>query len=309
MGSTRTVGEESSTIESGTSRDTQCPECSGSLRWTGEEQYCADCGLVTDEDRLQRVNGGVQGDLRLRPTRNGSPNDRLRHDKGLGSNILSRTDANGNRIASAKQRRINRMRTHQHRSRYHGSRDRNLEYAIVESRRIGVAIGVAQGHLEQAVQLLKQIRENGLVEGRSLDDIAAAAILAICRINRLGRTIDQIGTVARVDEIRIQRTYRSLNTELGFPTPPPRPEEYIGSIASDLDLDREVRLDARDLLERLDEIDTCGKDPAGLAAAALYLVARGGDLRVTQERVGEAAGVSTVTLRKNNELLAEVWSR
>ncbi|MGA3112481.1 MAG: AsnC family transcriptional regulator, partial [Candidatus Bathyarchaeia archaeon] len=46
-----------------------------------------------------------------------------------------------------------------------------------------------------------------------------------------------------------------------------------------------------------------GKDPMGLAAAALYIACLQNDERVTQKDVAEAAGVTEVTVRNRYKLL------
>lgn len=48
-----------------------------------------------------------------------------------------------------------------------------------------------------------------------------------------------------------------------------------------------------------------GKDPRGVAAAALYIAGKRRNKQITQKRIAEAAGISEVTLRNRQSDLLE----
>ena len=63
---------------------------------------------------------------------------------------------------------------------------------------------------------------------------------------------------------------------------------------------------AVNILRRAEELKkTAGKDPMGLAAAALYIACVMNDEKRTQKRIADAAGVTEVTIRNRYKGLKE----
>ncbi|MFW6000577.1 MAG: TFIIB-type zinc ribbon-containing protein, partial [Halorubrum sp.] len=89
------TGEESADVEERTEsereRTTTCPECGGRLATDTEhgETVCSDCGLVVEEDSVDRgpewraFNSGERDSK----SRVGAPTTNMMHDKGLSTNI------------------------------------------------------------------------------------------------------------------------------------------------------------------------------------------------------------------------------
>jgi transcription initiation factor TFIIB len=97
-----------------------------------------------------------------------------------------------------------------------------------------------------------------------------------------------------------------MNRELGLPTGPIHPREYLARFASRLDLPTSVERRARELAERAREegIDN-GRNPGGVAAACLYTAAREDGRHLTQKRAADVADVTPVTLRSTYYDLVE----
>ena len=83
------------------------------------------------------------------------------------------------------------------------------------------------------------------------------------------------------------------------------PAQYVPRLISDLDLPEETKQRAVELLEAgKREAVHSGKNPVGLAAAAIYAAGRLTNIDVTQHEVADAADVSAVTIRdRYTELL------
>lgn len=285
-----------------------CPECSGALIWADREQYCEDCGIVWGEDLLDRA-GGVyckRGEL----SRVSGPMNPLVHDRGLGSEIsYGPLDANGNPLTAKDRRRIGRLRTWHGQSKFANGKQRNLAYCLGEVRRITSAIGLGEQYVTQSANLLRQVHGTTFCKGRDLDALVGAIVLAICRINRVGRMLHEIAAVTRADRIDVGRTYRRMDTEIGIPAPPPEPEEYVAAITQQFDLSQTVQNDARELIGLLNNPAVTGSNPCGIAASAVYLAAKREEQWITQSKLADAAGVSVQTLRTNLREIEEVDPR
>jgi len=101
-----------------------------------------------------------------------------------------------------------------------------------------------------------------------------------------------------------------LNRQLGLPTPPPQPAWYLPRLASDLDVDDEIRAQAAHYLEMLDEHQyPTGKPPAAVAGACLYAASRERSSnrvsRLSQNDVAAAADVREATIRTHWKALED----
>ncbi len=86
--------------------------------------------------------------------------------------------------------------------------------------------------------------------------------------------------------------------ELGIRVPVPRPQDYVSKIASALKAPKWLEGRAVEILDGATEAGlTGGKDPSGLAAAALYIAGVSEGWRMTQRKISKAAGVTEVTVR------------
>ncbi|MEM3088708.1 MAG: transcription initiation factor IIB, partial [Candidatus Bathyarchaeia archaeon] len=84
------------------------------------------------------------------------------------------------------------------------------------------------------------------------------------------------------------------------------PINYVSKIGSKVGITEKTQRRAIDLLqEATRQKIVAGKDPMGLAAAALYIACVLEDERKTQKEIAEAAGVTEVTVRNRYKSLKE----
>jgi transcription initiation factor TFIIB len=160
---------------------------------------------------------------------------------------------------------------------------------------------------ERACVLFESAQDEGLLQGRSLEGFAAATVYATCRTASISRTVEEIVDAATATRNELDAAYDAMNRELGLPTGPIHPREYLPRFASKLDLPPAVERRARTLAERAREeaIDT-GRNPGGVAAACLYTAAQEEGVSLTQREAAVVADVTPVTLRSTfYELTAE----
>ncbi|MFB6251797.1 MAG: transcription initiation factor IIB family protein [Halobellus sp.] len=310
----RTENQQAEERETEQTEDEQqvCPECSGPLisDEARGETVCSDCGLVVDENSIDRGPEWRAFDSaeRDRKSRVGAPTTNLMHDKGLSTNIgWQNKDAYGNSLSSRQREQMQRLRTWNERFRTRDSKERNLKQALGEIDRMASALGLPENVRETASVIYRRALDEDLLPGRSIEGVATASLYAAARQAGTPRSLDEIERVSRVDKMELTRTYRYVVRELKLEVEPADPEQYVPRFASDLDLSDEAERTARELLRKAKRAAIhSGKSPVGLAAAAVYAAALLTNEKVTQSEVSEVADVSEVTIRNRYKELLEV---
>ena len=280
-----------------------CPECAGSLQTDGGETLCGACGLILEEHRLdRRGRRSFADDDRIERT--GPPLTAARHDRGLSSEIGYKTDGTGNTLSGRKRAQLSRLRREHTRAKWRSKAERNLAHGCGEIARLVASLDLTRDVREQASALFRRAQGEDLLRGRSIEAIATGCVYAICRCQGITRTIEELSEVAQCSRSELDHAYRTLNTEIGLPTPPPRPAEFIASQASDLDLPAMVARRARELAEKATEDGLSnGVNPAGFAAACLAVAAAEHAIDVRQIALAEAGDVTPATVRTHRETL------
>ncbi|WP_458206635.1 transcription initiation factor IIB [Haladaptatus sp. NG-SE-30] len=288
-----------------------CPECSGRLVTDAEhaETVCTECGLVVEADAIDRGPEWRAFDAAERDSKSrvGAPTTKMLHDKGLSSSIgWQDRDAYGRTLSPRQRETMQRLRTWDERFRTRNSKERNLKQALGEIDRMASALGLPESVRETASVIYRRALEEDLLPGRSIEGVATAALYAAARQSDVPRSLDEVASVSRIDEMEFKRTYRYIVRELGLEVKPADPEQYLNRFESEVELGAEAKRRAHDLLTTAQEAGiTSGKSPIGLAAAALYAAALLEDEELTQDAVSEVSGVSTVTIRNRyHDLLA-----
>jgi len=295
------------TFDEDVQRDTTepCPECGGPVRTNSAETVCADCGLVIDEQSIDRGPEWYGDDDSAKRT--GAPLTPARHDRGLSTVIGTGRGATDTDASSQKRRRLARMRREQSRGRWRSKQERNLGHGLTEIRRITSALGLADSVRDQACQLFRTAQNERLLKGRSIEAVAAASVFGACRCNGQSWLIADVAPMAQVPQDRVENAYTVLNEELGLPTPPVRPTQFVPRLASDLGCTDIVRRRAETLAtQAVDAGVTTGVHPAGFAAACLYMAACANDAPLTQAAAAAAAGVTVETVRNHRDTLLSV---
>ncbi|PSQ42267.1 transcription initiation factor IIB [Halobacteriales archaeon QS_9_68_42] len=250
-----------------------CPECEGRLRRTDTETVCSECGLVIDEDAI---------------------------DRGPEWRSFADDATDPERCGGRKRRRVARMRRQHKRAHIGTKRERNQVYGFTEIRRLTGQLELPDSLRERACVLFESAQNENLLQGRSIEGFAAAAVYAVCRTASVARTRDEVVAVAAATDAELDAAYDAMNRTLGLPTGPIDPEEYLARFASRLDAPKKTERLARELAERATDSGlVAGRNPSGVAAACLYTAARETGVDLTQAEVSNVAGVSAVTVRNS----------
>jgi len=285
-------------------QNSNCSRCGKKSMQTDEvtgEQFCGKCGYVVsekvNESGPERKSFSTQGGIDT--TRTGSPTSLTRHDKGL-STVISpiNRDATGRPLSSSMKSTITRLRTWDSRSQSKTPADHNLKQALNELDRLKDKLAISSSVIEKAAYIYRKALDRKLIRGRSISALIAASLYAACRDTAVPRTLNDISDAANVKRKDIARCYRLLHHELDLKIPVVDSIQCIARVSSQLKVTEKTKRYATKILKKIQERqESAGKNPMGLAAAALYLSCVKNGVSVTQKEIADASGVTEVTIR------------
>ena len=289
-----------------------CPRCAqGQLVTDNEsgEMYCSKCGYVVTE-KIQEAGPEWRSftqDERGDRARAGAPTSLSMHDMGLATIINpANKDASGRPLAASMKSTIERLRTWDNRSQVHEPVDRNFRQAFSELNRLKDKLALSDAVIEKAAYIYRKALDKGLVRGRSISALMASALFAACRDTETARNIKDVEQASNIKRKDIARCYRLLIKELDLRMPVPDPIQCVARIASRIGIAEKTKRHAIKALQMAQEKEvSAGKDPMGLAAAALYLACVKNGEDKTQRDIAEAASVTEVTIRNRYKGLKE----
>lgn len=281
----------------------KCPSCGDKKMVTDQstgELFCGNCGLVVtdkiaDTGAEWRSFSNDEGNR----TRVGAGTSLTMHDMGLSTVIgAANKDATGKPLSAGVKSSIERLRTWDSRSQAHSSADRNLRQALNEMDKLKDKLALTEAVIEKAAYIYRKAMEKKLVRGRSIQGLVAACLYASCRNTETPRTLDDIAKGINIRRKDVARCYRLIFRELELKMPVVDPVKGVSRIASIATLSEKSKRKAIKILEQAkDEGIVAGKDPMGIAAAALYLACISTGEVKSQKEISIASGVTEVTIR------------
>ena len=288
----------------------RCPQC-GSDKLIYDpvrgELICAICGYVISEREIDQGPEwrAFNAEERERRSRVGAPINPLIPEIISTDIDWKSKDASGKELTLDRKYEMLRLRRWHIRARIQSSLERNLAQASMELERLGSQLGLPKKVLDRALEIYRRALEAGLVRGRSIESIAAAAIYAACREMKIPRSLDEIAKYTRSGRKDVARCYRLLIRKSAVSVPLSDPIDFVPRIGDALKLSASTIRKAIQILNEAKKMGiTAGKDPAGLAAASIYIASLlSGEVR-TQKEVAQAAQVTEVTVRNRYKELA-----
>ncbi|HDJ66170.1 MAG TPA: transcription initiation factor IIB [Nitrososphaeria archaeon] len=289
-----------------------CPECGNDVLVydprTGEIS-CPSCGYVVRERGVDRGPEWRNLDEEEDRSRVGAPLSIMYRDHGL-STVIDKIneDASGRRLPKETREKLLRLKKLDATSQVSASEARNLQQAVNILQIYVDKLHLSQSIAERAMLIYRKALKAGLVRGRSIRSIMAAAVYAACRSMRAPRDLRELEKAYPIVKRKtIAQGYRLLLKHLKLKVPVADPARYLNKIASKVGLDQGTVQEALKILQEAHKRGaTVGKDPVGIAAAALYMACQETDQTITQKDIARAAGVTEVTVRNRFKGLKEV---
>ena len=285
------------------SNEQRCPSCNKTTLITDQDSgeiVCKTCGIVLSEgteaagpEWRSFANDGVD------KSRTGTGTSITMHDMGLSTVIgPANKDATGKPLSSSMKQTMDRIRTWDSRSQAHSAADKNLRQALSEMDKLKDKLSLTDAVIEKAAYIYRKAMDMKLVKGRSIQGLVAACVYAACRDTETPRTLDNVADGINIRRKDVARCYRLIFRELDLKVPVADPVNGIPRIASIAGLGEKTKRKAVEILKMAKKIGmVAGKDPTGLAAAALYLACITDGGNKTQKEISEASGVTEVTIR------------
>ncbi len=281
----------------------KCPFCGGKKMISDEttgELCCGRCGFVITDKILDTGAEwrSFSNDESSR-ARTGAGTSLTIHDMGL-STIIGKAnkDATGKPLSSGVKSSIERLRTWDSRSQANSSADRNLRQALNEMDKLKDKLALTSAVIEKAAYIYRKAMERKLVRGRSIQGLVAACIYAACRNTETPRTLDDVANGINIRRKEVARGYRLIFRELDLKMPVVDPVKGVSRIASIAELSEKCKRKAIQILNQAKKVGiVAGKDPMGIAAAALYLACISIGETKSQKDISIASGVTEVTIR------------
>ncbi|RLF10509.1 MAG: transcription initiation factor IIB [Thermoprotei archaeon] len=290
--------------EKGKEPTLRCPECGSPFLkkdYERGELTCLNCGLVLVDKIIDRGPEwrAFTPEEKERRGRVGPPVSSPLTDKDLTTVIeWMGKDASGRRLEPKKMLEVLRWRRWQIRSRVQSSLDRNLQQAAAHLDRISFYVNLPANVREEAINVYRRAVDVGLVRGRSIESIMAASIYAACRKLKVPRTLEEIAQYTKAGRKDVARCYRLLLRHIQLGVPIADAVDFVPRIGAELGLSGMLQRRAIEIISEARKRGiTAGKDPAGLAAAAIYIASLQTDERKTQKEIAKAAQVTEVTVR------------
>ncbi len=264
------------------------------------EIICSNCGVVISD----KIEDTIHPERRMftfeetdKNARTGAPSSLARHDMGL-STVIGREnkDASGQKIGTAMHSQIER--TWDLRTRVYTTEDRNFTKAFVQLGRLKEKLGLSDTIVEKAAYTYRKVQKSGLIRGRTIDSMLAAAVYSTCREMETPRTIKDIAAKSNVKRKDVARSYRLLVLELGVRIPVVNPMKCVARVANKLSISEKTKHQAFNIMDEvINKKINAGKEPMGLAATVLYVSSIKTDEKIPQKDIAAASGVTEVTIR------------
>ena len=290
----------------------KCPSCGDKKMVTDQntgELFCGKCGLVvTDKIADTGAEWRSFANDDSNRARTGAGTSLTMHDMGLSTVIgAANKDATGKPLSASVKSSIERLRTWDSRSQAHSSADRNLRQALNEMGKLKDKLALTNAVIEKAAYIYRKAMEKKLVRGRSIHGLVAACLYAACRTTETPRTLDDIADGINIRRKDVARCYRLIYRELELKMPVVDPVKGVSRIASIAGLGEKTKRKAIEILNEAKRTHiTAGKDPMGIAAAALYLSCISTGETKSQKDISIASGVTEVTIRNRCAGLREM---
>lgn len=185
------------------------------------------------------------------------------------------------------------------------STEKQLAKAFGRIEAISNRLAVPDGVREATVDLYCDGFREEVTDGRDTSCFVAACLrLGSRRINKpvpLGRIIEP----SHIEKQKVHLSRLALSETLGLGFETPTPADYLPFLSLEFTLTEKEWSITESLLDSTEhKQEFIGKDPAGIAAGAVYLSAE----HSTQSDVADAVGVSTETVRHRIEQLHDYVS-
>ena len=264
------------------------------------EIACDNCGAVSNEKLVDigPENSRKSGEYNNSSSRVGNKISFKMADMGLSTIIEAKNkDAAGKILSNENRRMFYRLRMWDRNSRYANSiQSYQKAFILLDGMRTKLALPEAV--VEHTAFLFRKITAKKLLSGRTTSGIICATIYLACRMTHTPRTLHDVAKAGNLKRKNLQGIYRFLANELGIHPVTYHPREFVSRISKKINVSEKTERIAFQIVSLCEKkgIST-SKNPMSIAAAAVRLAVVKNKEKVSQGKISEASGISTVTIR------------
>jgi len=181
--------------------------------------------------------------------------------------------------------------------------EQQLAQAFKRLEDFGKQLELSNNLREETVDIYCDAFRAEVTDGRETACVVAACLCLASRREGVTIPMSRLVEFQDVDKTKFNRSYLALCNELDIEPHMLKPNEYISYLQGRLGLSEGKRDATEQLVDSIEDTQAfVGKDPAGIAAAAVYFL----EEEYTQWDVAQAVGLSTETVRRRVKELREV---
>jgi len=223
-------------------------------------------------------------------------------DMGLSTIIQkSNKDSTGKNLSMENSRIFHRLRLWDRNSKYKTDyKSFNKAFILLDA--ISAKFGLPDIAVEKSAHIFRKAAAKKILSGRSTYGILCAAVYLSCRITGTPRTLQDIADAGNIKRKDLQRTYRFLITQLEFNPNSFSPIDFVERVVTQVGAGKKTRMDSLQLMKRvLDSGIGTSKNPMSIAAAVVSLASSANSDKISQLKISEVSGISTVTIRDRSK--------
>ena len=267
---------------------------------TTGEIACSHCGTVVSEKSGDTGNESshVTSDEYTNNARTGQKIALKMADMGLSTIIESKdSDSTGKILSAENKRMFYRLRMWDRNSRLANTKQSYIKaFTLLDG--IRAKLGLPDVAVEETAYLFRKIMSKKILAGRSTVAILCATTYIACRLTNTPRTIQDVSNAGNIKRKQLQSIYRFILKELEIYPESYNPIEFVARIANATNASEKTKRDAAKILQLGQKRGmNTGKNPMGMAAAAVYLSSLKNQEKISQTMISKISGISSVTIR------------
>ena len=177
-------------------------------------------------------------------------------------------------------------------------RDHHLEIAVEKLEVLKNKLVLSDMLKAKSIRLYKKIIEKNIPKGRSMDAMVAATVYAACRDSEIPCTLNDMTEATGITKSSIARCYRAILVTLNLRMPVSDIRQCILRITKNLEMSAETKQRAVTIIDDAKKRNhLAGKDPMGVAAAAIHLASIDNCEKISQGDLARVAMLTEVTIR------------
>jgi transcription initiation factor TFIIB len=206
-----------------------------------------------------------------------------------------------NDIPAKKKAQFNRLKKIQ--GSLVNSLERNYWEALPKLNLLINKLSLSKNIHETAIKIYKEVARQKLTMGRSIDAFVAGSVYAAIRIQNSPRWLEEIISMSQLPTKSVSRSLSLIINQVlpkfDYKYKQLSPFVLVPRFIQELNIDFEYSTKAMELLKTAVHkgMKKMGKDPKGLAAAAIYLTVKYTNNKTSQSEIANVSKITEVTLR------------